>query len=304
MQIIKELNSSDIVILCLSASSLASAFVQNVEMSEAWIRRDAGKCIVIPVHLKPCAWEAHKKIKELQVIPRSGKAISQYDDEEEAWKEVTEEIIKVIELKPHHTELSPAAKPKSVQPRFSLQTLADHEAEKRPIRTTIAAHSSGTELAEVDILVLYPNRTCKLTKTDTQGQAHLQLHSGHLPMTVFAATPNYTACVERDWIPEERPLSLEMDPLPDGGAAIFPEYSGYLPGLKGRLNPIRDALDRTYLHTTNIAVNSGQARPVHFLLGDELHLTDADGNERWVRIIAIEGSSALVEYRSHLAAEK
>lgn len=95
-----------------------------------------------------------------------------------------------------------------------------------------------------------------------------------------------------------------MDPLPDGGAAIFPADSGYLPGLKGRLNPVRDALDRTYLHTTNIAVNGGQPRPVHFLLGDELHLADADGNERWVRIIAIEGSSSLMEYRSQSAAEE
>ena len=94
-----------------------------------------------------------------------------------------------------------------------------------------------------------------------------------------------------------------MDSLPDGGAVIFPAYSGHLPGLKGRLNPIRDAPDRTYLYAPSIAINDGETEPVDFLPGEELHLADADGNERWVRIIAIEGRSALVEYRSRPATE-
>ena len=172
------------------------------------------------------------------------------------------------------------------------------------MHAVITVHSTNAELAEVDILVLFPNHTRQRTKTDAQGQAHLSLHSGHLPMTVFAAAPGCAACIERNWVPKDRPLTLEVDPLPDGGAVIFPEYSGYLPGLKGRLNPVRDAHDRTYLYAPSISINDGQAEPVDFLPGDELHLEDANGNERWVRIIAIEGRSALVEYRLRPAAEK
>ena len=117
-------------------------------------------------------------------------------------------------------------------------------------------------------------------------------------MTVFAAAPNYAACIEYDWVPAERSLALGMSPLSDGGAVIFPEISGILPGLEGRLEPMRDSLDRTYLYTKKIAVNDGQPQPVDFEFGEELRLTDAGGNERWVRIIDIAGRSALVEYRA------
>ena len=117
-------------------------------------------------------------------------------------------------------------------------------------------------------------------------------------MMVFAAAEGVAACVERGWMPAERALSLELDALPDGGAVIFPEATGDLPGLKGRLNPIRDTHDRTYLYASNIAINEGQLQqPVHFTLGEELRLTDAYGGELRVRIIHIEGRSALVEYR-------
>lgn len=170
--------------------------------------------------------------------------------------------------------------------------------EESPVRATITVCDRGAELAEVDILTLFPNCTWQRATTNAQGQAHLRLHSSHLPMTIFAATPGYAACIEHGWIPTERSLALEMSPLPDGGAVIFPENAGAVPGLKGRLSPIRDSLDRTYLYASNIAINEGQAQPVYFLLGEELRLTDADGNERWVRIIDIAGRSALVEYRA------
>ena len=82
----------------------------------------------------------------------------------------------------------------------------------------------------------------------------------------------------------------------DGGAAIFPEGTGTFLGLEGRLNLIRDTLDRTYLYASNIAINEGRQQPVAFVPGGELRLTDADGNELLARIIDIVGRSALVEY--------
>lgn len=129
-------------------------------------------------------------------------------------------------------------------------------------------------------------------------------------MTVFAAAPGYAAYITRSWVPAEKILVLKMNPLPGGGSVIFPEATGTLPGLRGRLNPIRDSHgrthDRTYLHAPTIAINDGRTQPVYFLLGEELRLTDADNNERWARIIDIAGRSALVEYhlRPSAAAEK
>ena len=178
-------------------------------------------------------------------------------------------------------------------------TLPASHQEQGPVQPVVTVRNADTELADVDVLALFPNHTWKRVNTDARGQAHLEFHSGHLPMTIFAAAPGYAACIERDWIPAERPLALKMSPLSDGGAVIFPEATGTLPGLEGRLNPVRDSHDRTYLYASNIAVNEGQPQPVLFLLGEELRLTDADGNERWARIIDIAGRSALVEYRTH-----
>ena len=171
--------------------------------------------------------------------------------------------------------------------------------EQSPARAVVSVRSAdaGEPLAGVDILALFPNDTWKRATTDEHGEAILNLHSSHLPMTVFAAATGFFARAGHGWMPAEGRLALALDALPGGGAILIPEDTGVLPGLRGRLNPIRDALDRTWLYASNIAVNQGQPQPVHFIPGEDLRLTDADGNERWARIVAITGRSSLVEYR-------
>ena len=169
--------------------------------------------------------------------------------------------------------------------------------ESSPANTVITVHCDGQPLADADVLALFPNKTWRHASTNDSGEARLDLHSTHLPMTVFAAASGYAARVEHEWVPAERNLDLEMDPLSGGGSRIFPEEIGYIPGMAGRLNPIRDRQDRTYLYASNIAINGGQPQAVHFILGEELHLTDADGREALVRIVDIVGQAALVEYR-------
>ena len=170
--------------------------------------------------------------------------------------------------------------------------------EQSPARAVITVRASGRPIPGVDLLILFPNKTWKRSITDEHGEAAVDLHTTHLPMTVFAAADGYAAHLERGWTPAERPLSLELALLPAGGAVVFPEATGQLPQLSGRLNPIRDTHDRTYLYASNIAIDEGRQQPVSFVLGDELHLTDAEGRQKLVRIVEILGRSALVEYRS------
>ena len=144
---------------------------------------------------------------------------------------------------------------------------------------------------------MFPNKTWKQAVTDGSGQAVIGLHTGHLPMSVFAAAEGFAAQVESGWIPAQGPLTLELNRLPGGGSVIFKEATGQIPGVTGRLNPIRDTHDRTYLYASNIAINQGRQQPVHFLLGEALRLTDANGQAMFVRIVDIVGRSALVEYR-------
>ncbi len=189
-------------------------------------------------------------------------------------------------------------------PRFDLVggsdlrvTLPAASTEPSPARVIITVRTGGQPLADAELLVLFPNKTWRQATTDTLGEAVVGLHTVDLPMTVFVAARGFAAHCEQEWMPSEGVLTVELKPLPDGGAVIFPEATGSLPGLKGRLNPKRDNLDRTYLYASNIAINQGEQQPVHFLPGEDLRLTDADGTEMLVRIVDIVGRSALVEYR-------
>ena len=166
-----------------------------------------------------------------------------------------------------------------------------------PAHTSIIVRSDGRPLPGADLLVMFPNGTWKRAGTGDGGEVLLDLHTTTLPITVFVAAAGHGAHLERDWAPGRGTLVADLRPLPGGGAVLMPEGDGAVPGIRGRLNPIRDTLDRTYLYASNIAVNEGQAQPVPFIPGEDMRLTDADGNEAWVRIVAVEGRAALVEHR-------
>ena len=172
--------------------------------------------------------------------------------------------------------------------------------EATPATTLIICRHRGIPVPGVELLVLFPNNTWKHATTDENGEAQVNLHSTHFPMTVFAAATGYAAHLERDWVPAEGGLEIEMQSLPNSGAVIFPKATGHLPGLSGRLNPKRDSHDRAYLYASNIAINGGQQQPVHLMPGEDLRLTDANGRELVVRIVTIIGRAVLVEYRPYL----
>ena len=171
--------------------------------------------------------------------------------------------------------------------------------EMSPADSAVTVHSEGEPLSGVEVLALFPNKTWQRATTDEAGEASLDLYTTHLPMTVYAAAPGYAGGLKREWLPSRGGLLMELDPLSAGGSVLFPEATGHLPGLRGRLNPIRDTADRTYLYADNIAIEEGRQQPVSFRLGKPMKLTDAFGAELSVTIIDIIGRSALVEYRSY-----
>lgn len=161
----------------------------------------------------------------------------------------------------------------------------------------VSVRSGGQPLSGADLLFLFPNKTCVHETTGVEGRAQVSLHTTRLPMTVFVSAPGQAAYLQREWIPGDRALAIDLEPLPEGGSIIiFPEASGHLPGLKGGLEPIQDEHDRTYLYASNIAINEGEQQPVHFALGEELRLTDVDGVRLVVRIVDVVDRMALIEY--------
>ncbi len=163
-------------------------------------------------------------------------------------------------------------------------------------RVVVTVRADHQPLPGAGVLALFPNRTWKQAVADENGEAAVELYTTQLPMIVFGAAPGHAACLVREWLPATGALALELTPLPQGGSAIFAEATGRLPGLKGRLNPIRDTLDRTYLYAWNISVGRGRPQPVPFVPGEALRLTDSDGVECYMRIVEIIGRSVLVEH--------
>ena len=166
-----------------------------------------------------------------------------------------------------------------------------------PATARIHVYHSGNPLPGVELLVLFPNKTWEHAITDANGEALVNLHVTHLPMTVFAAAPGFAAHFEQGWGPAQGRLEIEMQTMPNGGSKFFTESRGNVPGLSGNLNLIKDAYDRNSLYASHVAINKGEPQPVHFVPGDDLHLTDAGGTELMVRIVAIVGGSVLIEYR-------
>lgn len=183
-------------------------------------------------------------------------------------------------------------------------TIPAANTEPTPATAGILARHSGIPLPGIELLVLFPNKTWRRATTDENGNTQIDLHTTHLPMTVFAAAPGFAAHLEKDWIPAKGGLAIEMQSLHDGGSVIFPEATGNIPGLSGYLNPKRDIDDRTYLYASNIAINKGQPQPVHFIFGEDLRLADTHGRELSVRIVAIVGKSALIEYHPYPKEDK
>ena len=163
-------------------------------------------------------------------------------------------------------------------------------------RVEVTVTTESLPVSGVEVLAFFPNKTWVAGKTDRYGAARLKLHSVDQKMKVYAASAGFAACLETDWMPQEGTLRMEMHPLSNGGSDIFRKGTGEIPNLSGQLNPILDAQQRTCLSADNIAINDGRQQPVSFELGETMHLLDALGNERCIRIINITGRAVLLEY--------
>ena len=162
-------------------------------------------------------------------------------------------------------------------------------------RIAVRNGDTGAPLPGVHVLMIYPNKTYREARTDTFGHADFVLHA-RLPMTVLCAAPGFSARVANGHEPDG-PLELHMPPVPHGGSLIIANRTGHLRGIEGRLCPILDTLDRSYLYADNVAVNDGQPQPVRFNLNEPIRLTDSMGAGATLWFRELVGASCVFDYR-------
>ena len=90
------IEEADIILLMMSSDFLAPDFCYHVELQTALRRHESGEVWVIPVILRPCHWQL-PDLRKLLALPKDGKAITSWENRDEAWVEVVTGIMKICD---------------------------------------------------------------------------------------------------------------------------------------------------------------------------------------------------------------
>jgi molecular chaperone DnaK (HSP70) len=93
--IYRNLEQADIIILMISSDFINSDYCFDKEIRKARERQLLNEVSVIPVVIRPTHWKK-LDIARLQALPRDGKPVSTWANEDEAWQNIVEGVEKVV----------------------------------------------------------------------------------------------------------------------------------------------------------------------------------------------------------------
>jgi hypothetical protein len=129
----RALHGADIILLLVSANSLASDYFYGKEVKEAMERHQAHTCTVIPVILKPCGWE-DTELASLQALPKDGMAITLWENRDQAYKSVFDGLKAAIQK--NQVKNKPIIAPQGNQsPVEAIPSPAPASTTDTPVRT-------------------------------------------------------------------------------------------------------------------------------------------------------------------------
>ncbi|MBN8563467.1 MAG: SAVED domain-containing protein [Leptolyngbya sp. UWPOB_LEPTO1] len=104
------LETAQIILLLVSVNFLASDYCYDLEMKRALERHETGAAKVIPIILKPVDWE-FAPFGKLQALPKDGKPITQWENQDEAFASIAKSLRGVAEemQRSHMVQSSPTA---------------------------------------------------------------------------------------------------------------------------------------------------------------------------------------------------
>jgi TIR domain/Effector-associated domain 9 len=89
------LNVADIILLLVSANFMASDDCYDI-VQRAMVRHETRKARVIPIILRPTDWNG-EAFGKLQALPKNAKPVTTWQDQDEAFLNVAQEIRRVVE---------------------------------------------------------------------------------------------------------------------------------------------------------------------------------------------------------------
>jgi hypothetical protein len=159
--------------------------------------------------------------------------------------------------------------------------------------TGIVGDDEGTPIRGCELTVQAENGTFNSVTTGDDGVAVFELKVGR-PSMLLASHPSFPAALHEKVDPDGT-MEIKL-PRMDNIGSITMRRTGNIPGLKGRLNPIFDNLERTYLYANNIAIDGGKGQPVTVEVNVPFELEDADGTVVYATVKHIAGDIALIQY--------
>lgn len=91
----RELALANIVVLLVSSDFMASDYIWK-EINIAIQRHESGEALVVPVIVRPCSWEM-APFARFNALPEKGRPITKWEDKDEAWRAVVQQIRRLSE---------------------------------------------------------------------------------------------------------------------------------------------------------------------------------------------------------------
>ena len=96
-EIASNMSSAELFVLLLSPAYFASDYCMNVELAHAISRHQSKEVKIVPIIVESCKWDAIPKLRELKIIPKDAKPISEWSDQNAAFVGVVNEIENLVQ---------------------------------------------------------------------------------------------------------------------------------------------------------------------------------------------------------------
>jgi hypothetical protein len=145
-QIDDNLRHANIILFFVSPHFIESRYIYDVEMAEALKRHKSGKATVIPVILRPCPWQ--ELFGKLQAVPKDGRPITKWENEDEACLDVANRIVEVVR------SFGEAREPQHIASSIAPRSERNEVAQARP------THNDRPKIERDILLLLVQNSRC------------------------------------------------------------------------------------------------------------------------------------------------